>query len=204
MRRPATAPEPESPPVALHDRAAENLRFIRDVMARAAEFTAVPGWGGVIMGVTALAAAAVAARQPTADRWLAVWAAEAALAIFIGAIAIFLKAAASGQSLGAAPARRFALAFAPPILAAAVLSAALYRAGAIAALPTTWLLLYGTAVATGGAYSVRPVPLMGLCFMLTGGIAAVAPAAWDDWLLAAGFGGLHIVFGLLIARRYGG
>ena len=208
MRRPAAAPQTDpqhdAPPVALHDRAAENLRFIRDVMARAAEFTAVPGWGGVIMGVTALAAAAVAARQPTADRWLAVWASEAALAIFIGAIAIFLKAAASGQSLGAAPARRFALAFAPPILAAAVLSAALYRAGAVAALPATWLLLYGTAVVTGGAYSVRPVPLMGICFMLTGGIAAVTPAAWDDWLLAAGFGGLHIVFGLLIARRYGG
>jgi hypothetical protein len=204
MRRPATAPEPESPPVALHDRAAENLRFIRDVMARAAEFTAVPGWGGVVMGITALAAAAVAARQPTTDRWLAVWASEAALAIFIGAVAIFLKAEACGQSLGTGPARRFALAFAPPILAAAVLSGTLYRAGAASALPATWLLLYGTAVVTGGAYSVRPVPLMEICFMATGTIAAVTPAAWDDWMLAAGFGGLHIVFGVLIARRYGG
>ncbi len=204
MRRPAAAPQHETPPVALHDRAAENLRFIRDVMARAAEFTAVPGWGGVVMGVTALVAAGVASRQRATDRWLAVWAAEAALAIFIGAIAIFLKAEASGQSLGTGPARRFALAFAPPILAAAVLSATLYRVGAVAALPPTWLLLYGTAVVTGGAYSVRPVPLMGICFMVTGGIAALAPAAWADWLLAAGFGGLHIAFGLLIARRYGG
>jgi hypothetical protein len=204
MRRPAVMPQSETPPVALHDRAAENLRFIRDVMERAAEFTAVPGWGGVIMGVTALAAAWVAARQPTTDRWLAVWASEAAVAIFIGAVAMFVKAEASGQSLGTGPARRFALAFAPPILAAAVLSATLYRAGAVAALPPTWLLLYGTAVVTGGAYSVRPVPLMGILFMLTGAAAAVAPSAWDDWMLAAGFGGLHIVFGLLIARRYGG
>jgi hypothetical protein len=204
MRHPATAPQRETPPVALHDRAEENLRFIRDVMARAAEFTAVPGWGGVVMGVTALAAAAVAAQQRSVDRWLAVWAAEAALAIFIGAVAMFVKAEASGQSLGTGPARRFALAFAPPILAAAVLSATLYRAGAVAALPPTWLLLYGTAVVTGGAYSVRPVPLMGICFMVTGGIAALTPPAWDDWMLAAGFGGLHIAFGLLIARRYGG
>src|SRR5688572_15935420 len=125
MRRTATAPKPESPPVALHDRAAENLRFIRDVMARAGEFTAVPGWGGVVMGATALVAAAVANRQPTTERWLAVWASEAALAVFIGAVAMVTKAGASGQSLGTGPARRFALAFAPPVLAAAVLSVAL-------------------------------------------------------------------------------
>jgi hypothetical protein len=204
MRRPATAPQQETPPVALHDRAAENLRFIRDVMERAGSFTAVPGWGGFFMGVTALAAAALAARQPTTDRWLAVWAAEAAIAVFIGALAMVVKAGASGQSLGTGPARRFALAFAPPILAAAVLSATLYRAGAVSALAPSWLLLYGTAVVTGGAYSVRPVPLMGICFMVAGGLAAITPPAWQDGMLAAGFGGLHIAFGLLIARRYGG
>jgi hypothetical protein len=204
MRRAAAAPKPETPPVALHDRAAENLRFIRDVMARAGEFTAVPGWGGVVMGATALVAATVAHRQPTTERWLVVWASEAALAVFIGAVAVVAKAGASGQSLGTGPARRFALAFAPPVLAAAVLSVALIRGGAVAALPATWLLLYGTAVVAGGAYSVRPVPLMGLCFMAVGAAAAFAPQAWADPLLAAGFGGLHIAFGLLIARRYGG
>jgi hypothetical protein len=173
-------------------------------MARAGEFTAVPGWGGAAMGVTALVAAAAAARQPTIERWLVVWAAEAALAIFIGAIAMVAKAGAHGQSLGTGPARRFGLAFAPPILAGAVLSVALYRAGATAALPTTWLLLYGTAVVTGGAFSVRPVPLMGVCFMAVGMVAAFAPAAWADALLALGFGALHIAFGWVIARRYGG
>lgn len=204
MRQPARAPRPDDPPVALHDRAAENLRFIRDVMARAGEFTAVPGWGGVVMGVSAVAAAAIAARQPGTDRWLVVWATEAALAILVGAIAVIAKAGASGQSLGTGPARRFALAFAPPVLAGAVLSVALYRLDAVQALPATWLLLYGTAVVAGGAYSVRPVPLMGLGFMLVGAVAAFAPAAWSDALLAVGFGGLHIAFGLLIARRYGG
>lgn len=204
MRRPAAVPRADAPPVALHDRAAENLRFIRDVMSRAGEFTAVPGWGGVIMGLTAFGGAAVAARQPTTDRWLAVWAAEAALAVFVGAVAIVVKAGASGQSLGTGPGRRFALAFAPPIIAGLVLSALLYRLGAVEALPATWLLLYGTAVATGGAFSVRPVPLMGLCFMGAGAVAAAAPTAWGNALLAAGFGGLHVVFGLVIARRYGG
>jgi len=67
-----------------------------------------------------------------------------------------------------------------------------------------WLLCYGCAVVTGGALSVPVVPVMGLCFILTGLAALGTPAAWRDAMLAAGFGGLHIVFGLIIARRYGG
>jgi hypothetical protein len=199
-QRPASA----RAPVVLEDRAAEQIRYIRDVMARAGEFTAVPGWGGVFMGVSALAAAAVAARQSSEARWLAVWGAEAAIALSIGAVAIVRKARGAEQTLGSGPGRRFALAFAPPVLAGAVLTAVLFRVHAVSALPAVWLLLYGAGVVCGGAFSVRPVPLMGLAFMALGVVAAAAPQAWAEWCLASGFGVLHIVFGLLIARRYGG
>jgi hypothetical protein len=198
-QRPAPAPS-----VVLHDRAAEQIRYIRDVMARAGEFTAVPGWGGVWMGATALAAAVVAARQRSEARWLAVWTVEAAIAIGIGAVATIRKAGTATEALGSGPGRRFALAFAPPVIAGAVLTATLFRLHAVAALPAVWLLLYGAGVVCGGAFSVRPVPLMGLCFMALGVVAAAAPREWAPWCLVAGFGLLHIVFGLLIARRYGG
>jgi hypothetical protein len=191
-------------PIEMHQRAMDHLRYIRETMARASEFTAVPGWGGLAMGVTALAAALVASHQVTRDAWLAVWFAEGMLAMGIGALAMKYKAEAAGDTLLSAPARKFALSFAPPLLVGAVLTLALYRAGLTGAIPGMWLLLYGAGVVTGGAFSVRIVPVMGLCFMTVGAAAIFCPASWGSAFLAAGFGGLHIIFGLIIARRYGG
>jgi hypothetical protein len=199
--RPRRPPAPEVP---LQDRAIENLRFIRDTMERAHAFTGVPGWGGVGMGVTALLAAWIAAQQPTLERWLLTWVAEGWLAFAIGGMAMVRKAAAGDTPLTSRPGRRFVLAYTPPILAGALLTIVLYRAGLTGLLPGVWLLLYGTGVVTGGALSVPVVPVMGVCFMLLGTVALLSPSAWGDWLLAAGFGLLHIGFGVWIARRHGG
>ncbi len=200
-RREPRLPGSEAP---LHHHAAENLRFIRDTMERAGAFTAVPGWGGVGMGLTALAAAGLAAAQPAADRWLLVWLAEGWLAFAIGGVAMVRKAGRLDTPLTAKPGRRFLLAYAPPILVGALLTLALYRLGLIALLPAVWLLCYGAAVMAGGALSVPAVPVMGGCFLALGLAALFAPASAGDWLLAAGFGGVHIGFGIYIARRHGG
>jgi hypothetical protein len=193
---------PEDP--ALHDRAMDNLRFIRQTMERATAFTAVPGWGGVGMGLLALAAAAVAESRLTPDEWLVTWLAASVLGLALGGWAMAAKARRGGTAVFSYSGRRFVLSYLPPLVVGALLTVALVRAGQTAALPGTWLLLYGTGVVTGGAFSVRIVPLMGLCFMALGAIALFAPASWGNALMAAGFGGLHMVFGLIIARRYGG
>ena len=190
--------------VALHTRAMDNLRFIRETMELAGEFTAVPGWGGCAIGVSALVAALIAAYQSSSEAWLATWLIEGVLAIALGAWTMKRKADSGQVPVLSAPGRRFVLSFAPPLLVGALLTAVLYRAGLTTAIPGTWLLLYGTGVVTGGAYSVRVVPLMGLCFMLLGAIALFSPFSWGTVLLGAGFGGLHVVFGIIIARRYGG
>lgn len=200
---PAGGPAPLGPP-ALGDRALDNLRFIRATMERATAFTAISGRGQVAMGLTALAATLVAARQTSAAAWTATWLAEAALALAIALCAMRRKARRTGDSLLAAPARRFAHGFVPPVAAGALLTLALYRGGLVAALPGTWLLLFGAGVATGGACSVRVVPATGLLFMLLGTVALLGPAAWGDALMALGFGGLHIACGLVVARRHGG
>ena len=183
---------------------AEDLRYIRDTMERSAAFTAVSGWGQVLTGCTALAAAALAARQIGPFPWLRVWLAEGLLAMAIGLLSCTWKANRRGLPLFSGPARKVALGLAPPLVAGAFLTFFLFRAGIDTALPAMWLLLYGAGIMTGGAFSVPIVPVMGLCFMLLGGLAVLGPAAWGNSFLAAGFGGLHIVFGFLIARRHGG
>ncbi len=188
-------------PVGIQALALDNLRFIRQTMESAGCFTAVPGKGGIAMGVTAVAASLVAALQTRPEAWLAIWLGEALLAMVIGVAAARLKAGAGALSL---PARKFALALLPAIFAGAVLTLLFARRGLFSEIPALWLLLYGTAVVSGGSFSVRVIPIMGICFLGLGLATTFAPASWGNWMLAAGFGGLQIIFGIIIARRYGG
>jgi hypothetical protein len=191
-------------PPALHTRAMDNLRYIRETMEGASAFTGVPGWGGVAMGLTALCTAMVASRQPIGRLWLAIWIGEAIVSISIAAWAVNRKVTRAAIPLLSKPGRKFALSFSPPMLAGLLLTIALYRTGLVWMLPGAWLLLYGAAVANAGAFSVKIVPTMGLCFMLCGAAALFSPPAWANAYMAAGFGGLHILFGFVIARRHGG
>jgi hypothetical protein len=192
------------PAPALHERAMDNLRFIRETMESAGSFTAVSGWGEIVIGVGALVAAGLASRSNGQQAWLGIWLGEAVLSLVISGGAMLRKARAAKAPMLSGPGRKFALSFVPPMLVGAILTVALYRFGLVGSLPGTWLLLYGTGVTTGGAFSVRIVPVMGLSFMAVGTIALFCPPLWGNYFMAAGFGVLHIVFGLIIARRYGG
>ena len=191
-------------PVNIGDRAIDNLQFIRETMERSKVFTSVPGYGGALMGATAIGAAIIAHNQPQVGNWLIVWLVEAVLAFSIGLLALWQKSKNAGESLASTPAKKFASAFAPPIVAGIIMTALFYYRGFFAFLPCAWLTLYGTAVVTGGAYSVRIVPAVGWVFVALGAVAAFAPASWGNLLMALGFGVLHVVFGLIVARRYGG
>lgn len=190
-------------PVSLQTHAMDNLRFIRDTMERAGPFTGVPGWGGAAMGASAILAAAIGHLQGPKG-WLITWLLEAVIAFAIGGFAMERKARKVHMSLFSAPGRKFVLSFAPPLLMGALVTLVLYRAGVPALVPGMWLCLYGTGIVTGGAFSIRIVPVMGLAFVILGGCAFFFPPIWNDVFLAAGFGGLHVLFGIVIARRYGG
>ena len=191
-------------PLELHARAMDNLRFIRETMERAGSFTAVSGWGLVVTGALGLGAGWLAGAMATPRGWLNVWMAAAVLAAALGVGSTAVKARSARMPMLSGPGRKFLLSLAPPLAAGAVMTAVLFRAGLVSALPGTWLLLFGTGIVTAGAFSVRVVPVMGVCFMGLGVAALLAPAAWGPAFMAGGFGGLHVVFGTIIARRHGG
>ncbi len=191
-------------PVRLSDRASENLRFIRETMERSTHFTAVPGYGGMLMGVTAVVAAYIAAGQIYLRDWLIVWLTEAFLAFAIGLLAMWQKSKIAKTSLFSAPARKFAFGFMPPLVAAVTITLGLWRYEHYEMMAPVWMLLYGASVVTGGAFSVRIVPVMGWIFIALGAVAFALPASFGNILMGASFGVLHIVFGSIIARKFGG
>jgi hypothetical protein len=188
----------------MHSHAMDNLRFIRLAMESSAAFTSVPGWGAIVIGCTAIIAGLLAATPPMAEHWLAIWVGDAVVALIVGGWFMARKAKGLGVSLSQGVGRRFLFSVTPPLVAAVILTAALGGTAAARWIPGLWLLLYGSGVVSGGTFSVRPVPIMGLCFMTLGALTLWAPVSWANLLLVAGFGGLHILFGAIIARRYGG
>jgi len=188
----------------LHDRAMDNLRYIRETMERATPFTGISGRGEMAIGATALVASVVAAQQPSFNSWLAIWLAEGLISLLIGGWSMDRKARAVKMPLVSGPGRKAAFSLSPPLIAGGLLTIVLVRAGLTNAIPGVWLLLYGTGVITGGMFSVRAIPMMGLCFMGLGAIALFSPPAFANWFMAIGFGGLHVLFGAIIVREYGG
>lgn len=194
----------ENEPVNLGDRAIDNLKFIRETMERSTHFTAVPGYGGMLMGVTAIAAAYIASQQIYLRDWLIVWLTEAGLAFAIGMLAMWQKSKLTGASLISIPAKKFAFGFTPSLICGVAITLGLWRFQHYEVMAPVWTLLYGAAVVTGGAFSAKIVPIMGWIFIAAGCIAFLLPAAYGNYLMGASFGLLHIVFGAIIARRYGG
>jgi hypothetical protein len=188
----------------IESKAARDLELIRDAMERSTRFTAVPGWGGIGMGVVALIAWGLGTLGEAPGDWVLCWLAAAPVAILVGVIAMLRKAGRENVSLGGAAGRRFGLGLLPPLLLGAVLTAAVWPLGAWTLLPGVWLMSYGAGVLAGGTHSVRVVPVMGVCFMALGAVALFSTPRVGHALLATGFGGLHIAFGWWILRRYGG
>lgn len=191
-------------PIHLGDRAIDNLRFIRETMERSTHFTAVPGYGGMLMGATAIAAAIIANQQTSPQSWLTVWIAEAFLAFAIGVLAMWQKSKLGSTSLISTPAKKFASGFVPALVCGIILTAGLWKYGMYELMAATWMVIYGAAVIGGGAFSVRPIPIMGWCFVALGAAAMFLPKGFGDEMMALSFGLTHIIFGAVIAKKYGG
>lgn len=191
-------------PPEMQARAMANLRFIRETMEAAGTFTAVSGWGQVVVGGSAVVATLVAELFPHGKDWVIVWAAEAFLALLISVWFMYNKARSASLPLLTGTARKLLFSFTPVFVVGMVVTFAFMQRGLYALLPAVWMLLYGSGVVAAGAFSVRIIPVMGAAFIAVGAATLFAPDSWRAALMILSFGVLHMAFGLLIARRHGG
>jgi len=191
-------------PAALQRRALEDLSFIRNTMAGASGYTTFSGRGLLVVGIGALIAGALATLAQPGMARVQVWLIDAVLSVGIGVTAVVIKANVAQQPLFAGPVRKFSIGFLPALMAGAALTVQMIGDGSWDRMPGIWLLAYGTALLSAGATSVAVIPAMGGGFFVLGCAALFGPTIWGNPLLMLGFGGLHLCFGALIARRYGG
>lgn len=200
--------------VYLHEKAMENLDFIRNTLACSTPFTSVSGWGLLAMGLYSLGGGWVASWRLNYDWWINCWVTIGVGGFLMGLVAMIWKMKQEPRPVRAYAIRRFAFSLFPPILAGAILTEVFYERHVDALLPGMWLMLYGAGVTTGGAFSIRVLPLMGLLFMLLGSLSFLPAVEGlppllgslmaSDLFMMAGFGVLHILFGIIIIRKYGG
>ena len=191
-------------PTSLEGNAVVMLRYIRDTIEQAQGFTSVSGRGCIVMGSVALLATAAAGIPQLSPYWLTIWVASALFAVGLNLPLMAAKAKAQGSSLQRQVAKRFFLTLTPPILMGAILTLALAGRSPQEIIVGIWLLSYGTALATSGTFSIVPVTLAGIVIMGLGTVTLFLPAGSALFMLALGFGLVHIVLGIVISRRFGG
>jgi hypothetical protein len=186
--------------VALDSHAAATLRYIRASMEAAATL-AVPGSAGIAMGLIGLVAAVLTQTEALRSHWLGVWLCAAVLAAGTGGLVMARQAALQGFTFFGAPVRKLLLCLSPGLFAGVVLTVVLWDSGDLRDIPGTWLLRYGCALVAASAPTTRAVAVLGGLFGALAVPAYLLPQSLQLITLGAGFGLLHLAFGIFIGLR---
>jgi hypothetical protein len=185
--------------VRIDSQAVATLRYIRESMD-AATSVAVPGSAGIAMGIVGLLAMVICSAPGLREFWLGIWLASAALGGGLGFALVTRPASLRGLLLYGTPLRKFALCLFPALFGGAVMTGVHWSYGNLHAIPGTWLLMYGCALISASVAATRTIAVMGGAFVALGLLALFLPEGVQIYMLGAGFGGLHVLFGLLIGR----
>jgi hypothetical protein len=190
---------PSAKTVNLDAHAAATLRYIRASMEAAAG-VAIPGSAGIVMGIVGLAAATICLLPALREHWHFVWLSAAPVAASAGTMLLARPASLLSFTARGTAGRKLALCLLPSLFAGAAMTAVLWSGDRMDAVPGTWLLLYGCALISASVPTTTLVAWMGLSFVGLGIAALFAPFVLQMILLGLGFGGLHILFGILMSR----
>ena len=190
---------PKSNTVHLDSHALATLRYIRSSMEGAASFV-VPGSAGIALGAIGIGAAALSLAPALHEYWFQIWLIASITAAAVGSALLLRESSLRGLQLLGTPIRRFALCLLPSLAAGIVLTAVHWSSHNLHAIPGTWLLLYGCALMAASTVTTRTIGALGGLFAGLGLMALLLPDSMQMLMLGAGFGGLHIIFGIIIGR----
>ena len=183
--------------VALDSHALGTLQYIR-ASIDAAGLLAVPGSAGIAMGAIGITATVLASLKALAPYWLEVWLIAGLVAIAFGTALMTHQLVIHGTVLYRGPLRKFLMCLCPPLLVGAVLTWQLWLRAEFTLIPGIWLLMYGCAVMAASTLTRRALAVMGALLAVLGVIALQVPVSFQNAMLGLGFGGLHLLFGILI------
>ena len=211
---------PDTSPASAHP--LDTLRDIRSIMDRSSRFLSLSGWSGVWAGACALAGALVAHRwlqEPEAAAVLrrdyrpALDDVGVVLPFFLLGVAVFCvaligaffftrrRAHREGQQLWSPAARRLFTSMAVPLVAGAALVIAFLWYGSGIFVAPACLLFYGIALVSAARHTLTEINGLGYAQILLGMINLAFPG-YGLYFWAAGFGVLHILYGLMMWRRH--
>lgn len=186
--------------VALDTHALGTLQYIR-ASIDAAGLLAVPGSAGIAMGAVGILTALLVSFKAVAVHWLLIWLIAGLVAIAFGTALMVHQVVTRGTALYRGPLRKFLMCLCPPLLVGAVLTWQLWLRAEFNLIPGVWLLMYGCAVMAASTLTRRALAVMGALLVLLGLAALQVPENFQNTVLGVGFGGLHLLFGILIGGK---
>ena len=205
----------------------ETLYEIRNIMERSVRFISLSGWSGIWAGLTAIAGAYAAYQwltpdilshnfmvQPVSQKGDAFCFCGAnlyrplilAVTIFIVALAgayyfTMRKVKAQGGTLWNTASRSMFKAMAMPLIAGAIFCLGFMEYGHGIYLAPACLIFYGLALYNGSRYTLSEIRYLGMLEMLLGCICLFMPG-YGLYFWTAGFGLLHILYGIIMWNKY--
>lgn len=197
------------------DEARDHLRVIRQTMERSTQYSTLSGWSGILIGIVAIVGVyltrsmlggqpvAIQTVRDAAPRLGLLWATALVLSVAIEFLYNKRRATRVGKRVVSRLGAHILLAALPAFLACGVLTAFFYEHNLLPYILGIWMLCYGLAICAVGLFSARPVTYLGSAFVVSGAITMLAPLTIHLYMMALTFGGFHIIYGIVMARRHG-
>ena len=200
----------------------EDIKAIRKIMEESSRFLSLSGLSGVFIGITAIIGALVAyflipdgsirfdeylrnhsAEETYSLRWQLIT--DAALVLLLSMFLAFWfsirKAKKEGKIFMTPISKRLLINLLIPLATGGVFAIVLLIQNQVGLIVPSFLIFYGLSLVNAGKFTFGEIFYLGILEIITGLAAAFFPG-WGLIFWIFGFGILHIIYGLVMYRKY--